>query len=128
MAVGSTAANRRVAACSVTCGPGLTQLGTALVDAVHGAAPVVVLAGDLGATDTHINQYYVQRPFVEATGAVYLGLDAADEVPELLARAVVEARLGRPTVLSLPLHLQDTELRFGWDYHRRSMASLPQHR
>lgn len=124
MAVGSAAVDGRVTACSVTCGPGLTQLGTALVDAVRGSASVVVIAGDLGATDAHINQHFVQRPFVESTGAAYYRVDATDELPDLLARAVFDARRGRPAVLALPLHLQDAELRFGWEY-RPSLDQIP---
>ena len=124
MAVGSAAVDGQVAACSVTCGPGITQLGTALVDAVRAHARVLVIVGDLGATESHINQYFVQRPFVESTGAGYYRVDAADELAELFARAVFEARAGIPTVLALPLELQSADLRFAWQY-RPSLGTIP---
>jgi acetolactate synthase-1/2/3 large subunit len=124
-AVGYAAATGGVGVCTVTCGPGLTQLGTALVDAVRRRAPTVVLAGDLASSDTHINQYFVQRPFVEATGAQYLALTAPGDVADVIATAFFRARAsGTTVVVGLPMHLQDTEYPWDWSY-RPSGDAIP---
>ncbi|HZQ26251.1 MAG TPA: thiamine pyrophosphate-binding protein [Acidimicrobiales bacterium] len=127
MAVGYAVAegSRGVGVSTVTCGPGLTQLGTALVDAVRRRTPSVVLAGDLASTDTHINQYFVQRPFVESTGAQYIPLTSAGDVAEVVASAFFRARtLGTTVVVGLPMHLQDEEYPWDWAY-RPSTDALP---
>jgi acetolactate synthase-1/2/3 large subunit len=117
MAGAAAKATGRVAVCTVTCGPGLTQLGTALVDAVKGQLPVIVLAGDLDARDVHVNQWFAQAPFVASTGARHLGLTDPDSVPETLARAFHTARQERlPVVVGMPMSLQQLEYPWDWSY------------
>lgn len=122
MAVGAAAISGNVAVCTVTCGPGLTQLGTALVDAVRAHAQVLVLAGDLAPTDRHINQWFPQSAFVASTGAAYLRVDDLDHLPDVLAQAFFTIRAEhRPVVLGVPMSLQDDE--YGWDWtYRRAPA------
>ena len=59
----------RTGVASVTCGPGLTQLMTALPAAVRARIPLVVVAGEAPLTRAWYNQGISQAPFVEATGA-----------------------------------------------------------
>ena len=64
----------RTGVASVTCGPGLTQLMTALPAAVRARIPLVVFAGEAPLTRAWYNQGIAQAPFVEATGAAYRSL------------------------------------------------------
>ncbi len=62
-------ATNKLAVASVTCGPGLTQLMTALPAAVRARLPMVVFAGEAPINSKFNNQYIDQAPFVTATGA-----------------------------------------------------------
>lgn len=100
-------ATGKVAAASVTCGPGLTQLMTALPAAVRAHLPVVVFSGEAPINAKFYNQAIDQAPFVYATGAHYI---AAHSVPRMLdhvREAFHIARLERrPVVLGVPYDMQ----------------------
>lgn len=100
-------ATGRIAAASVTCGPGLTQLMTALPAAVRARLPVVVFTGESPINAKFYNQAIDQAPFVHATGAHYI---AAHSVPRMLdhvREAFHIARLERrPVVLGVPYDMQ----------------------
>jgi acetolactate synthase-1/2/3 large subunit len=74
-------ATNKLAVASVTCGPGLTQLMTALPAAVRASLPMVVFAGEAPINAKFYNQYIDQAPFVAATGAHYI---AAHSVPRMM--------------------------------------------
>src|SRR6201993_4305898 len=65
-------ATGKIAVASVTCGPGVTQLMTALPGAGRGRPPVVVFAGESPINAKFYNQYIDQAPLVTATGAHYI--------------------------------------------------------
>ena len=65
---------REVGVASVTCGPGVTQLMTALPAAVRASLPVVVFAGEAPLKSAWYNQGIDQAPMVTATGAAYHSL------------------------------------------------------
>ena len=93
---------------TVTCGPGLTQLMTALPAAVRAHLPVVVLAGEAPLNSGWYNQAIEQAPFITATGAAYHALHAPKRIPEAVRDAFVQARRERrPVVLGVPFDLQD---------------------
>ena len=92
---------------TVTCGPGLTQLMTALPAAVRANLPLVVLAGEAPISKGWYNQAIDQAPFVTATGASYRALHWPDRMPTAIRDAFVEARMTRkPVVLGVPFDLQ----------------------
>lgn len=64
----------QVGVATVTCGPGLTQVMTALPAAVRARIPLVVLAGEAPLGGGWYNQGIEQAPFVTATGAAYHSL------------------------------------------------------
>ena len=74
-------ATGNIAAASVTCGPGVTQLVTALPAAVRARLPMVVFAGEPPINAKFYNQYIDQVPLVTATGAHYI---AAHSVPRMM--------------------------------------------
>src|ERR1041385_8269152 len=60
-------ATNKVAVASVTCGPGVTQLMTALPAAVRARLPMVVFAGEAPINAKFYNQDIDQAPLVTAT-------------------------------------------------------------
>lgn len=92
---------------TVTCGPGVTQLMTALPAAVRARIPMVVLAGEAPISKGWYNQAIDQAPFVTATGASYHALHWPDRLPVAIRDAFLEARMTRrPVVLGVPFDLQ----------------------
>ncbi len=97
-----------VGVASVTCGPGLTQVLTALVAAARSHLPLVIFAGEAPLKLGWYNQEIDQAPFVVAAGAVYRSLHHLQRMPEAVRDAFLEARMhGRSVVLGVPFDLQD---------------------
>ena len=93
---------------SVTCGPGLTQLITALPAAVRAHLPLVVFAGEAPLKSGWYNQAIDQAPIIKATGADYHTLHLPERMPVAIRDAFVQARRERrPVVLGIPFDLQD---------------------
>lgn len=93
---------------TVTCGPGLTQLTTALPAAVRAGIPLVVLAGEAPLRQAWYNQAIDQAPFVTATGAAYHAAHWPERMPTVLRDAFLQARQERrPVVVGIPFDLQN---------------------
>ena len=93
---------------TVTCGPGLTQVMTALPAAVRARLPLVVLAGEAPLKTGWYNQAIDQAPFVTATGAAYLPAHWPARMPVVIRDAFAQARRERrPVVVGLPFDLQE---------------------
>lgn len=98
----------QVGVATVTCGPGLTQLMTALPAAVRAHIPMVVIAGEAPLKSAWYNQGIDQAPFVTATGAAYHALHHPDLMPTAIRDAFLQARVERrPVVLGIPFDLQN---------------------
>lgn len=94
---------------TVTCGPGLTQVLTALPAAVRARIPLVLFAGEAPLRSGWYNQAIDQAPFVTATGAAYHSLHHAGRAPTALRDAFLQARTERrPVVVGVPFDLQET--------------------
>ena len=107
MATAYAQASGQVGVASVTCGPGLTQIMTALATAVQARIPLVFLAGEAPINATWYNQYIDQAPLVTATGAVYIAARSKKTVLSSIQEAFITARTRRlPVVLGLPLDVQ----------------------
>ncbi len=101
-------ATRRTGVATVTCGPGLTQVLTALPAAVRARIPLVIFAGEAPLKANWYNQGIDQAPVVAATGAAYHALHHPDRMPVQVRDAFVQAaRERRPVVLGIPFDLQD---------------------
>jgi len=97
----------RVGIATVTCGPGLTQVMTALPAAVRAGIPLVIFAGEAPLGAAWYNQEIDQAPFVRATGASYHALHHVPRMAEAIRDAFVEAKENRrPVVLGMPFDLQ----------------------
>lgn len=104
------AATGKIAAASVTCGPGLTQLMTALPAAVRARLPLVVFAGEAPINAKFYNQYIEQAPLVSATGAHYISAHSIPRMMDNVREAFHVAKYERrPVVLGVPYDLQKTD-------------------
>src|SRR6266700_3953863 len=99
--------NRDVGVATVTCGPGVTQLITALPAAVRAHLPLVVFAGEAPLKSGWYNQEIDQAPLVTATGAAYHSLHMPERMPVAVRDAFLQARRERrPVVIGVPFDLQ----------------------
>ena len=110
-------ATGNVGVSSVTCGPGYTQIMTALTMAARGNAPVVVFAGDAPIGASWYIQQIDQAPLALATGAAFVPIRTIDRALDCVREAFYIARVERkPVVLSVPLDLQKAAFPYLPDY------------
>lgn len=106
-ALGHAQAAGRTGVATVTHGPALTNIVTALAEGAKGGIPAVVLAGDTAPGDLEHLQKIDQREIVKATGAAFVEMRAPETAAEDLARAFRRAALERrPVVFNMRVDLQ----------------------
>ena len=99
----------RIGVATVTCGPGLTQLMTALPAAVRAGIPLVVIAGEAPLGSAWYNQAIEQAPFVTATGAAYKSLHHPPRFAIGIRDAFHQAKSEcRPVVVGIPFDLAES--------------------
>ncbi len=107
----------KVGVASVTCGPGLTQLSTALASAVYARIPVVVFAGESPIDKSWYGQRIEQAPIVTATGAHYIHAHSRPRMQEFVRDAFLVARTEmRPVVIGVPYDTQLEPFEHDADY------------
>lgn len=110
-ATGYHYATGKIGVASVTCGPGFTQIMTALTSAAQARVPLVVLAADSPASHRWYNQTVDQSALARATGAAFVGVRSASLLPAHIQDAFYIARTERrPVVLNVPYDLMMEEL------------------
>ena len=115
-------ATGKVAVASVTCGPGVTQLMTALPAAVRARLPMVVFAGESPINAKFYNQYIDQAPLVTATGAHYVAAHSVPRMMDYVREAFHIAKYERrPVVLGIPYDLQKVEYMANQPYETSAM-------
>ena len=111
MAMGYHCATGKVGVASVTCGPGFTQIMTALSVACRGRIPLVVFAGEAPINARWYNQALEQPPLAAATGAHYISAHSLQRMHQYVREAFYVARHERkPVVLGVPYDLQKQPL------------------
>ncbi|MFL4981555.1 MAG: thiamine pyrophosphate-binding protein [Xanthobacteraceae bacterium] len=111
MAMGYHLATGKVGVASVTCGPGFTQIATALTVASRGRIPLVVFAGEAPINARWYNQAFDQPPLAAATGAHYISAHSPQRMYQHVREAFYVARHERkPVVLGVPYDLQKQPL------------------
>jgi acetolactate synthase-1/2/3 large subunit len=107
MAMAYAVATDKVGVASVTCGPGLTQIMTALATAAQGRIPLVVFSGETPMNVAWYNQDIDQAPLVKAAGAHYISAHTLPRVLACVREAFHIASMERrPVVLGVPIDLQ----------------------
>ena len=115
-------ATGKIAVASVTCGPGVTQLMTALPAAVRARLPMVVFAGELPINAKFYNQAIDQAPLVAATGARYIAAHSVLRMMDYVREAFHVAKVERcPVVLGVPYDLQKVEYMANQPYETSEM-------
>jgi thiamine pyrophosphate-dependent acetolactate synthase large subunit-like protein len=118
--------NGDVGVATVTCGPGVTQLITALPAAVRAHLPLVVFAGEAPLKSGWYNQEIDQAPLITATGAAYHRLHMPERMPVAVRDAFLQARRERrPVVIGVPFDLQSRPWDGAADLPRPSRELLP---
>ncbi|MEM7058811.1 MAG: thiamine pyrophosphate-binding protein [Pseudomonadota bacterium] len=104
MAIGYAHVSGNVGAATVTHGPAVTNCITALVEAVRGHTPMVLLAGDTPAGYPRHTQNIDQRELIKTTGAGFEQMRSPETAGQDTARAFYRARVERrPIVLNMPV-------------------------
>ena len=117
MADGYARHTGKVGVASVTCGPGFTQIMTALATAARGSIPMVVFAGDSPTSAAWYVQQLELGPLATATGARYLPVKSVDRMLDTVREAFYTARQERcPVVLGVPMDLQKAPFPWGAEY------------
>lgn len=106
-AIGYAQASGGVGVATITHGPALTNVITALIEGVKGCIPLVVLCGDTPPNDIEHLQKVDQRELVKATGAGFVEMRSPATATRDLARAFRMAAVERrPVVLNMRVDLQ----------------------
>ena len=95
---------------TTTCGPGVTQLASALVTASRARSPLVAFCGEHPVSDDEHNQRLDQGPFAAACETGFVRLGTPDDADEVVRKAFYLAKTERrPIMLSVPMDIQDME-------------------
>lgn len=125
MADGYFRATGKLGIATITCGPGLTQVGTSLVAAARNRAAIVVVIGEIPPGEKNKLQTMDQRRFAEACESLYFSITSTDTAAEEVAEAFFAARTHCcPVILNLPIDLQEKVLEWEWSY-RPSVDFVP---
>lgn len=107
MAEGYARATGKVGVASTTCGPGFTQIMTALTCASRANTPLVIFAGDSPIAAAWYLQQIDMAPLTLATGAHYVPIRHVDRLLDSVREAFQVAQVERrPVVLSVPMDMQ----------------------
>ena len=117
MADGYARATGRVGVATTTCGPGFTQIMTALTIAARGNVPMVVFAGDAPIGAAWYLQQIDMAPLTLACGAHFVPVRSLDRLLDNVREAFhIAATERKPVVLSIPMDLQAQEYPYFADY------------
>jgi acetolactate synthase-1/2/3 large subunit len=92
---------------TATCGPGVTQLATALVTASRAHSPLVAFCGEAPSTDEEYAQFLDQSRFAAACESGFVRLVSPDQADDVVRKAFYLAKTeNRPVMLSCPMDIQ----------------------
>src|SRR5919201_3143220 len=101
MADGWARATHTPGVATATCGPGVTQLATALVTAARAQSPLVAFVGEAPTTDEEYTQAFEQARFAEACESGFVRVLAPETAFDAVRKAFYLARVeSRPILLS----------------------------
>ena len=107
MADGWARATRTPGVATATCGPGVSQLATALLTASRAQSPLVAFCGEHPTNDDEYNQRLDQARFAAACETGFVRLNSPDSTDDVVRKAFYLAKLeSRPIMLSAPMDIQ----------------------
>jgi acetolactate synthase I/II/III large subunit len=111
MADGWARATHTPGVCTATCGPGVTQLATALVTAARAQSPLVAFVGESPTTDEEYTQRFDQSRFAEACETGFVRVLSPETAYDSVRKAFYLAKLeSRPIMLSAPMDTQQKNM------------------
>lgn len=111
-AMGAAQVTGRTGVATITHGPALTNVMTALAEAAKGGIPLVVLCGDTAPGDMQHLQKIDQREVVAASGALFVEMHGPETAIDDLARAFrLAAHHRKPVVFNMCIDLQWEDVR-----------------
>lgn len=128
MADGWARETRTPGVCTTTCGPGLTQLASALMVASRASSPIVTFCGEHPMRDQDYHQKFDQAAFAAACEAGFVRVATPEYADEAVRKAFYLAKLeSRPIILSAPIDIQEATIDDD-DSYVPSATLLPSHR
>lgn len=110
MAIGYAQSSDDLGIATVTHGPALANTAVALIEAVKGSHPLLLIAGDTAPYDRNHLQKFDQKSFVTMTGAGYVELTSPETASADLVRAIRIATFERrPVVFNMRIDWQWSE-------------------
>lgn len=111
MADGYARASGQVGVCSVTCGPGVTNLLTPLRAAALNRTPLVIFAGDTPTDERGHLQEFNTAGLAKLAGAQHIRIDSPGTASQATVQAFALARREQiPVVLSVPADVQEMQV------------------
>ena len=110
MADGWARATHTPGICTTTCGPGVTQLATALVTASRASSAIVAFVGEFPTNDDQYHQRLDQESFATGCETGFVRLTSPDVTDDVVRKAFFLARTeSRPIMLSCPIDIQEMD-------------------
>jgi len=126
MADGWARATRTPGIATATCGPGVSQLATALITANRASSPLVAFCGEHPSNDPEYNQRLDQAAFAAGCETGFIRVATPEVVDESVRKAFYLAKLeSRPIMLSAPMDVQQMAFEDDDDPYRPSSTLLP---
>jgi thiamine pyrophosphate-dependent acetolactate synthase large subunit-like protein len=126
MADGWARVTRTPGIATTTCGPGVSQLATALITASRACSPLVAFCGEYPGNDDEYNQRMDQAAFAAGCETAFIRVTSPDIADDCVRKAFYLARLeSRPVMLSAPMDVQQMAFEDGDEPYRPSTALLP---
>ena len=113
---------KNLGVCFATSGPGGTNLITAIVGAYQDSSPCLFIVGQSKSTETisrsgltprQIGTFEVNLlPIVQTICKFSTTVSSSEEIPEIIAEAILHAKSGRPgpSVIEIPIDIQGAEI------------------
>lgn len=126
MADGWARVTRTPGIATTTCGPGVSQLATALITASRAASPLVAFCGEYPSNDDEYNQRMDQAAFAAGCETAFIRVTSPDVADDCVRKAFYTARLeSRPVMLSAPMDVQQMKFEDDDEPYRPSTTILP---
>ena len=128
MADGWARVSRTPGVATATCGPGVSQLATALVTAARASSPLVAFVGEHPLNDDEYNQHFDNALFATACETGFIRVATPDSVDDAVRKAFYLAKIeSRPIMLSAPMDVQQKEFDDDDEPYRPSSTLMKPH-
>ena len=126
MADGWARVTRTPGIATTTCGPGVSQLATALLTASRAASPIVAFCGEFPSNDDEYNQRLDQAAFAAGCETGFIRVTSPGVADDCVRKAFYTAKLeSRPVMLSAPMDVQQMAFEDDDEAYKPSSTILP---